>query len=259
MTAWVQTDWTGVVLMSLGRSPYDNDHEVVFYISYFYNGLLGVWDYGDDGYGFDGYSTIRVDDNQLNHIAFVKDHMNGYFYVNGQPAGELRSRYSVEYRNSDFVIGKDYRQNSAHFDGVMEGVRVYQGSLLTEEIYSLYMDTKPSDPSLLPSPVPSVSFRPSNKPTLPPSDSPTGSPSSSPSFTPSLHPTYTLSFSNPSKKPKKTKKPRRKRRKRRNRKKKKKTKRPRTKKPTKIPRAKPTKRPRNRDIKPSPRPTGQPA
>jgi len=201
MAGWIQTKYSGVALMTLGRNPNNYLDEVVFYIEY-YDGVLGLWDYGSKGYGFDGYSTGSVSDGERNHVAFVKKGTVGIFYINGKPSGRMDAAYSVNYRNSDFVIGKDYRNNAGHFKGTMDGVKVYQGAMTADEINQLYSSGVKTP---LPSSVPST------PPTLEPSSEPTTEP---PSLQPTSEPSYFPS-EKPTKKPKNRRKNKRRNKRRR--------------------------------------------
>ena len=137
-------------LMTYGRSGNNCDGEFVFYLDS--SGHLGFWDYGSGAYGFSfenyygtgsnvGIATVSA--GTRTHVAFVRDGLQGTFYVNGVQAGpSITSSHDVTYTNENLCLGFDYRDQRDYFGGVMEQVQILGAALSASDVYSLYSGKK---------------------------------------------------------------------------------------------------------------------
>jgi phosphoglucomutase len=82
--AWIKTPKANTVIASLNRTESAVTNS--FQLSITSGGSLAFSDWGS-GAGFNATSTAVVADDQWHHVAFVKDGLNGLFFVDGQPAG----------------------------------------------------------------------------------------------------------------------------------------------------------------------------
>jgi Concanavalin A-like lectin/glucanases superfamily len=72
-------------------------------------------------------------------IAFVKDGVNGQWYLNGEPNGTSTATFDCSYGSSHFCIGKDYRDNNKWLSGLMNKLMIYNVSLGPKEIRENYL------------------------------------------------------------------------------------------------------------------------
>ena len=123
---------------------------------------------------------------QWYHIAWTTDTQAGRVYINGELVETFMPVVSnPAISGSEGAIGRGYGSRVS-FDGIIDEVRVYDNTLLENEVAYLYYYDKPNTPT-----TPSATPTPSLTPTPPPSVTPT--PSLTPSPTPSWTPTVTLS------------------------------------------------------------------
>lgn len=182
LSVWIDLTTSGN-LMSLGRSPTTYSNEMTFNLQ---GDLLTFSD--SDGSGVSGFNNnvpTPIPLNKRTHVAFVRDHLTGYFYLNGKPIGTITSTLSIYYNNVNFCIGADCRDfgpgNYAH--GTMDHVMVYGASLNASEVFQIYKAQLDAfTPTVTPSVIPS--FAPSCFPTLSPSVVPTVGPTSFPALSP---------------------------------------------------------------------------
>eukprot|EP01041_Mallomonas_annulata_P014349 gene14349-30541_t len=150
ISAWIKTTTLSVmVVISYGRNPSNVYGEFVLYVSD--TGKLLLFDFNGVS-GFDlvtGNSVVTT--GQLTHIAFVKNGINGEFFVNGVSDGKVTASTSVTYSNTDFCIGKDYRDNNRYFNGILGEVRVFDTALTLPQVQGLASALSPTiAPTLMP-------------------------------------------------------------------------------------------------------------
>eukprot|EP01041_Mallomonas_annulata_P002015 gene2016-3914_t len=142
ISVWIRTTTASGVIVNYGRSPSNFNGEMILQITS--AGKLQFWDY-NSGYGFNyvtGNSVVTT--GQLIHVAFVKNGVNGEFFINGVSDGKVAASKSVTYSNTAFCIGKDYRDNNGYFKGTVGEVRVYDTALILPQIQSLASTPSPS-------------------------------------------------------------------------------------------------------------------
>eukprot|EP01041_Mallomonas_annulata_P010918 gene10918-22787_t len=208
ISVWIRTTTASCVIVNYGRSPSNFQGEMILQITS--AGKLQFWDY-NSGYGFNyvtGKSVVTT--GELIHIAFVKNGINGEFFINGVSDGKVTASKSATYSNTAFCIGKDYRDSNGYFKGTIGSINVYDASLILPQIQYLASilatSTNPStSPSAVPSSQPAASptALPSKIPTVTPSLNPTAIPTVKPSKNPTIDPTLQPS-KNPTLKPSKT-------------------------------------------------------
>ena len=188
----ITTTSVNVGIMSIGRSKYSIDGEGIFQIDG--SGYLRFSDYSAAaGDGFDGTSTVAVNTGLRTYVAFVRYNNVGFFYVNGDLAGQITTINSVAYNNKDIVFGKDYRAGCCYFMGTMDSINIHDVALTRFQIRTLYLASGASYlPSVMPTSQPSP--YPTTTPTAFPTSFPTATPTSptaSPTPMPSVVPNTT--------------------------------------------------------------------
>jgi len=101
-------------------------------------------------YGIQDYNTTGLDipTGEWTHVAVVFDENNdALFYVNGQFEGKLLGSLGAVIGNNNFFIGST--GVSEWFNGRIDDVRVYAGSLTDEMVQALYDETFIPEPATL--------------------------------------------------------------------------------------------------------------
>jgi len=127
--------------MSFGRNPSGFTNEGIF--SVLAGGSIQFWDYsnGGSGPGFPSNgsgSTGVVDDGHWHSVCFVKNDTAGTYYIDGVASGTTTAASNIAYSNTDWTLGKDYRDNDNYFDGLMDDMRVYDIALSPNQVAGLY-------------------------------------------------------------------------------------------------------------------------
>jgi len=125
-------------LFSISRTPTDVTNGAVLLLNPA-GGQGGAnlcfWDYST-AYGFptNSCSSVVLQPNTTYHVAFVKNGLNGTFYVNGQPAGIITAARDVHYDNDNVYLGMGYRDGNLRYNGYMDEVRIWNIARTQEEI-----------------------------------------------------------------------------------------------------------------------------
>lgn len=124
--AWIKTNTnsSNVYIMQQNRNSTNYFNEWIFRIT---DGKLNFWDYGTSNYGFSTSNTSNstINNNQWRHIVFVKNGVQGAYYIDGKLDATTTASSDIQYGSNDFVIGKDYRDNNAFFSGLIDNIRIY--------------------------------------------------------------------------------------------------------------------------------------
>ncbi len=142
LCGWIKTSSpTAQTILSFGRNPGNFTNEGIF--SVLASGSIQFWDYsnGGGGLGFSSSasgSTGIVDDGNWHSVCFVKNNTAGTYYIDGVESGITTAATNVAYDNTDWTLGKDYRDNDNYFDGLMDDMRVYDIALSSSQVYLLY-------------------------------------------------------------------------------------------------------------------------
>ena len=139
LCSWIKTSSSAEQdILGFSRNGGGNNNEGIFRI--LPTGKVQFWDYGNSyGFPFDGAGSDKtVADNHWHLVCFVKDGTSGTYYVDGIRNGTVTAASDVVYGSHDWVIGKDYRDNSSYFNGFLDDVRVYNRALSSSEVADLY-------------------------------------------------------------------------------------------------------------------------
>jgi hypothetical protein len=121
----------GGCIIQLNRSPSSANAEFVLSMNTF-------WDY-NNGYGFNGASpSLSITSAGWYQVAFVKNGTTATWYLNGAANGTSSAAQDAQYGNTDFCIGKDYRDNVNFFNGYLGFMMIYNYSLTAGEIATNY-------------------------------------------------------------------------------------------------------------------------
>mmetsp|Transcript_516 Transcript_516/g.766 ORF Transcript_516/g.766 Transcript_516/m.766 type:complete len:741 (+) Transcript_516:99-2321(+) len=132
-----------VTLMTLGRSASNFDQEFLLETNSRKN--LVFWDYSSAaGYGFSTSvsSTTAVPIGVRTHVAFVRNNLVGYFYINGVLSGQITTTTSVSYKKTDLYIGVNYRDGTSYYSGAMDHISIFPSALSASDITKLYSSLK---------------------------------------------------------------------------------------------------------------------
>ncbi|OQA82534.1 MAG: Laminin G domain protein [Microgenomates group bacterium ADurb.Bin238] len=132
--AYIKTSSTNKYILQLNRSPSNYFYEFILQINGY--GKLQFWDYSNSNYGFNlnQSSNTAINDNTWKHICFVKSGTTGKYYINGQLDNQTTAASDITYGSNDFVIEKNYRDNSLYFSGLIDEVKIYSSALTPEQI-----------------------------------------------------------------------------------------------------------------------------
>jgi autotransporter-associated beta strand protein len=144
IAAWIKTSSTDAVIAALNRTESSVNNSFQLYIDE--AGNLAFSDWGT-GAGFNAVSTGAVADGDWHHVAFVKNGLNGSFFVDGQPAGTASAAADVSYGVARFVLGKNARDNNGFFTGLLDDVRLYDTDLGASDIELLFAQAAAPVPS----------------------------------------------------------------------------------------------------------------
>jgi len=138
LSVWVKTTSATVqYVMAQGRRPETVNGEYIYEIEA--DGTQLFWDYNSNyGYAATGFSNTSVADGQWHHIAFVKNGVNGTYYLDGQADGTKVASGDKSYITNDFSMGKNYRDNNNFFNGIIDEARVYNRALSAADVSKLY-------------------------------------------------------------------------------------------------------------------------
>jgi len=131
-------------LVSYGRDSSNYVGEFEFYLDT--AGRLNFMDYGSAGYGFGSssagaLSTSSVTSGTRTHVAFVRNGLQGTFYINGVSAGSVTSTRSVTYTNKSLCLGADIRDFASYFSGTMDLLKIFNVALTSSQISTVYAST----------------------------------------------------------------------------------------------------------------------
>jgi len=125
-------------LFSISRTKSDVTNEAVLQLVPSGSGwVLRFWDYST-AYGFpesSGSNTL-LQPNQKYHLAFVKNGVNGTYYVNGNFSGSITAARDVHYGNDNAYFGSNYRDNNVYFNGSIDEVRIWNVARSQSDIQS---------------------------------------------------------------------------------------------------------------------------
>lgn len=143
-SAWVKTSSSAAtqVVIQQSRSSTLVTGEYLYQIET--NGRQNFWDWNNGfGYSQAGTSNTVLNDGAWHQIAFVKDGVNGTFYLDGQADGTKTAAQNNICGLTEFVIGKDYRDGDKFFNGSISDVRIYNRALSASEISAIYGTYRP--------------------------------------------------------------------------------------------------------------------
>lgn len=141
LCAWVNftSSAAGQKLVMHSRSATDSDSEFSWEIN---SMKQTFWDY-NLGYGFNTVSANTTFSTGIwYHIAFVKNGVNGTFYLNGISDGTATAAADKTYGTNDFAVGKDYRDNVLPFTGYLGELQIYNTSLTSTQIGNNFSYTR---------------------------------------------------------------------------------------------------------------------
>jgi len=130
-TAWIKTSSTEANQYILTQRSISSI--VGQYSLQLSNGVLFYWDY-DTTQRFNTKASTNLRDGKWHHVAFVKNNLNGYYYVDGVLDGTNNATTLISFSSFPFTIGLNHRDMNFGFDGEIEDVRAYDRVLTESEI-----------------------------------------------------------------------------------------------------------------------------
>ena len=137
VSIWIKTSQDFGRLISIARSPSSYAKQMVMWLKS--SSKFGVYN-SPTGTSINSASTIS--DNTWTFITVVRNSGTYKFYIN-QNLDVTRTDYdSKTFNSNDLVIGWDYRNNGAGFEGNLGAVFFYNTDLSTDQLVSNYNATK---------------------------------------------------------------------------------------------------------------------
>ena len=141
MFFWIKPTSNSGIIMQIGRNSTDADSEAIFGING--SGNLYFWDWNGNQ-GFSGTSTSTLTLNSWSYVGFTKNTTSGTstltFYINGVASGNSTAADKSLSLN-DFVIGKDYRDNTLRFIGSIARATIWNSALSSADVQGNYEAT----------------------------------------------------------------------------------------------------------------------
>ena len=137
VSMWIKTSQDFGRLISVARSPSSYAKQMVMWLKS--SSKFGVYN-SPTGTSINSASTIS--DNTWTFITVVRNSGTYKFYIN-QNLDVTRTDYdSKTFNSNDLVIGWDYRNNNAGFEGNLGAVFFYNTDLSNDQVVSNYNATK---------------------------------------------------------------------------------------------------------------------
>jgi hypothetical protein len=144
LTAWINTSASTeqVILQQRDTAEYNGQY-VLQVLS---TGRVQFYIYGNGAYQFTLTTSVRIDDGEWHFVTAVRDGMNGYIYIDGNPVPAASGNGTIrDLRSSAGVgVGRDIRDKTKSFNGLIDDVAIYNiahsGPELGE-LYNRYFDT----------------------------------------------------------------------------------------------------------------------
>ena len=134
LASWVKTTSDGERNIVQQRDSEDTAGEYEFEVN---NGNVNYYDYSSD-YGLNFSSAGTINDGSWHYVVLVRDGDNGYIYIDGIQDGTDSATAINILSSRDFAIGKDLRDNSDHFNGLIDDIRIYNYVRTPEQILMDY-------------------------------------------------------------------------------------------------------------------------
>ena len=136
LMAWIETDAVDTVILSLGEGNQPGQFKL-FVDSI---GEVSFSDVGHDKtHGFFASAATMVADDTKVHIAFVKSEKTAVFYRNGEKIKTYTGKDVSYDTSSNLYVGGT---GSDKFVGSMGDIRLYVSALTSNEIHSIYLQSK---------------------------------------------------------------------------------------------------------------------
>lgn len=132
---WIKTSSkTKQVIIQQRNGGYNGEYQ----LAVLSNGKVNWWTYGDYAYGFNLVSQKNINDGNWHYIAGAREDGKGLVYIDGvldisayAPARNLDSAIKT-------AIGRDIRDNSNNFIGLIDEVKIHKCALSAGEILDRY-------------------------------------------------------------------------------------------------------------------------
>ena len=137
LSMWVKLNpYSGIqVLATYGRNSTNYNGEFMLYLDS--NGRLFFLDY-NNGNGFNTVrSNLLLNVGTRTLVGFVRNGLQGTFYINGVSAGSVTGSQSISYLNSNFNLGCDSRDKTSYFSGTIDTVLVFNSALTAANLLAL--------------------------------------------------------------------------------------------------------------------------
>lgn len=129
---------TNQYLFSMNRTPTNVANEGIFNITP--SNRVVFWDYNGTLFGFSSgvSNNTTLTTGVWYCIGFVKNGLNGTYYLNGLPDGNTTAALNVTYGTASYSIGKDVRDNGSLLSGQVGHVLLYNQSFTASQMLYNY-------------------------------------------------------------------------------------------------------------------------
>ena len=136
ISAWIKTEGSSADQTIIQQR--DSGYNGEYWVRVTSAGLVNFVVYGNSAYQFNINSATEVDDGLWHHVVVEREGATGRIYIDGN----LDASASGTVRDLDdtigVAIGYDIRDNNHPFNGSIDDVKIFNRSLSSAQIYSLY-------------------------------------------------------------------------------------------------------------------------
>lgn len=147
VSAWIKTSSATdqVIIQQRDWRGYNGEYQ--FRVNA--NGTLQFMVYGNEAYQYDFGTTATVNDGQWHFVTAVRDGMNGYIYIDGNPTPAASASGTIRDLDAGIgvVMGRDSRDGISNFNGSIDEARIHAYALNTNEITALFHGGGAESPS----------------------------------------------------------------------------------------------------------------
>lgn len=141
VSAWINTTINSGTIMTQNRTPSSFTNTYMFYIN---GGKLTFWDFDSVGFGYNQTGNTNNTTLPLGtwcHVTFVKNGLNGTYYLNGNNDGSVVAARNITYGANDFYLGANVRDGN-YLNGKIALPMIYNRALSQAEILQNYNSQK---------------------------------------------------------------------------------------------------------------------
>lgn len=136
VAAWIKTTAaTASVVIQQRDAGYNGEYQLGLNA----NGTVHFFLYGNSAYQFDFSTASAVNNGAWHYLTATRSGTNGSIYIDGALAASTNGTVRSLDATISTAVGRDIRDNSANFNGLIDEVRLYKTTaLLSTDVTNLY-------------------------------------------------------------------------------------------------------------------------